>query len=105
MATNPLERHLQASVVKRLKKLQASDNTFVFRNRHGSVYGAAGDPDLYGLWRGLHFEIELKQPGQNPTPLQAQRLMAWESAGAHTFVVRSLFDLDRALHQLRLALP
>jgi hypothetical protein len=83
--------------------LQAEDKTLVFRKRHGTLTAVAGDPDLYGVWRRIPFEIELKAEGKNPTILQAARLMEWELAGAFTFVVHSLQELESALEAIRLA--
>ena len=69
----PLERSLQATATRKFKALRAQDPTFAFRKRHGSTLGLAGDPDFYGLWRGLHWELELKAPGAKPTKLQDER--------------------------------
>jgi len=63
--------------------------------------GVAGDPDLYGVWRGRPFEIELKRQGQSPTPLQAFRIAEWTRAGASTFVVHSLSEFEQAIENLR----
>lgn len=41
-----------------------------------------GDPDLYGCAGGVHFEIEVKIPGQYPTQVQEHRLKEWRSHGA-----------------------
>jgi hypothetical protein len=92
-----LERHLQASVLRHLKLLRAADSSLIFRKRPGTAGAVAGDPDITGLWRGVHFELELKQHGANPTPLQELRLQEWAAAGAIVAVVRSLDDLKRAL--------
>jgi hypothetical protein len=54
----------------------------VIRKRHGSSWGVAGDPDLYGSIRGRHFEVEIKRPGEDPTPLQQARLAQWRASGA-----------------------
>jgi len=93
----PLERHLQASVLAHLKKLRATDPSLIYRKRHGGPMGVAGDPDITGLWRGVHFEIELKAPGENPSPLQLARLAEWGRARAVVGVVRSLADLEQFL--------
>jgi hypothetical protein len=97
----PLESQLLASVARRLKALVRDDDTFQWRKRHGSPMGITGDPDLYGLWHGIHWEMELKRPGASPTPLQCIRLAAWERAGAYTFVVHSLAEFDSAIATLR----
>lgn len=101
MPHKPPESRLLAAVEARLKLISQSDPTFVWRKRHGSPMGKSGDPDLYGVWRGTPFEIELKVPGENPTLLQTYRLRQWHNAGAMTFVVRSQSELNDAIDQLR----
>jgi len=96
----PLERYLQASILRHLRLLRAHDKGFVYRKRHGSVMGTVGDPDIYGLYHGLHFEIELKIPGEEPTALQRARLFEWGSAGATWDVVRSVENLDNLIKRL-----
>ena len=62
----------------------------VIRKRHGTVFGLAGDPDLYGcLPDGRHFEIEVKRPGESATLLQRKRLADWAAASAITGVAHS----------------
>lgn len=53
----------------------------LLRKRHVTM-GVTGDPDLYGSYRGVHIEIEMKRPGEIPTPLQQQRMQEWRNAGA-----------------------
>lgn len=95
------EGRLLAAVEARLKALAISDSSFQWRKRHGSPMGRAGDPDLYGVWRGLHWEMELKREGQSPTLLQAYTLNRWRMAGAKCFVVHDLDELAAALDQIR----
>jgi hypothetical protein len=97
----PLERHLQKSILRHLKQLSLEAPGLLFRKRHGTAMGVAGDPDIYGLWNGHHFEIELKVPGEHPTPLQALRLGEWAKAGALTAVIHSVQELDLFLATLK----
>jgi hypothetical protein len=101
----PLESQLLDSIERRLKALAREDPRLVWRKRHGSAFSTSGDPDLYGLWRGHHWEMELKRPGAEPTFLQCYRLTAWNRAGALTFVVHSLGEFDAAIAALRAAFP
>lgn len=96
----PLERSIKISVLRHLKELRRQDPSLCYRKRHGSAFVTAGDPDICGLWRGVHFEIELKQPGENPTPLQRLRLEEWGRAGARTFVVHNLLEFQRAIEEI-----
>jgi hypothetical protein len=97
----PLERSLQAAVLRKLKAWREQDPGLVFRKRHGSVMGTIGDPDIYGLYHGLHFEIELKTAGHEPTLLQRARLAGWGSAGALTGVVSSIEEFQQFTENLR----
>lgn len=96
-----LESQLLATASRHLKALAREDPGFLWRKRHGSPMSVAGDPDITGLWRGHHFEMELKRPGETPTLLQAARLAQWARAGAHVFVIHSLPELKAAIDTLR----
>jgi len=95
-----LERHLQQSVLGYLRKLSRDDPSIVFRKRHGTVMGVAGDPDIYLLYKGRHAEIELKLPGNSPTTLQQVRLAEWGRAGALVGVVHSVTELRKLLSEV-----
>lgn len=62
----------------------------VVRKRHGTAWGVAGDPDLYGSINGRHFEIEVKRRGEVPTPIQRVRLADWARSGALAGVAHSV---------------
>ena len=100
----PLERHLQATVNRKFRKLRAADPRFLFRKRHGSVMGFTGDPDLYGLWAGMHWELELKTPGEKLSRLQEARGREWLQAGAIMGVARTVGEVDEFIEDLRLVL-
>jgi len=103
--SKPLERHLQATVLRKLKALRAQDDRLAFRKRHAAGMGVAGDPDVYGVWRGVAWEVELKAPGEEPTPLQWARLREWELAGCVTGVINSPQAFDSFLARLRSIIP
>lgn len=67
--------------------------------------GQTGDPDIYGVWGGVAFEIELKIPGKSPTAIQQHRLDQWRDAGALPFVVHSLDELRSSLDAIRSKRP
>ena len=83
-----------ALVAEILRALRALPGVIV-RKRHGSAWGVAGDPDLYGSIQGRHFEIEVKRPGDRPTALQEARMKQWAATGALAGVARSV---EEALH-------
>jgi hypothetical protein len=80
-----------ALVAEILRTLRALPGVIV-RKRHGSAWGVAGDPDLYGSIHGRHFEIEVKRPGDRPTALQEARMKQWAATGALVGVARSVED-------------
>jgi hypothetical protein len=85
-----------------MKTLRQRDPTFLFRKKHGTRFGVAGDPDLYGAWHGVPWAIELKRPGEQPTQLQTLRLAEWSAAGAYTGVIHSMPEFHRWLGEFPL---
>lgn len=85
------ESSLIAEILRALRALPG----VVVRKRHGSAWGIAGDPDLYGSINGRHFEIEVKRPGERPTALQQARLKQWAASGARAGVATSVEDALR----------
>jgi ssDNA-binding Zn-finger/Zn-ribbon topoisomerase 1 len=86
-----LESSITNAIMRELKK----HPHIVVRKRHGTGMGVAGDPDLYGVIRGQHFEIEVKRlddPDSQCSQLQLQRLLEWHANGALVGVARSVND-------------
>lgn len=84
----------------RSKKIVKWINTlpgFKAVKRHQAGWNRKGDPDITGCGgpSGRRFELETKQPGEGPTPLQEIRLREWSEAGAVTGVVREVEDARR----------
>jgi len=89
----PTETSIVNAIKRKLKELGA-----VVRKSHGGGYGTvAGDPDLYGCYRGIMFQIEVKVPGNYPTKLQRIRLREWADAGAVTGVAWCVDDIYEIL--------
>lgn len=61
--------------------------------RHQGGYGRKGDPDITGCLRGLHFELEVKQPGKNLTQIQKVKLAEWKEVGSITGRVENVNDV------------
>lgn len=61
------------------------------RKRRGGVSNA-GEPDIEGCIYGLHFEIECKAPGNEPTKNQLAKILQWKAARAIVGVSKSLDD-------------
>lgn len=62
-------------------------------------YGlGVGSPDLVCLHAGRCFGLEVKRPGERPTPEQVQCHAAWERvAGVRTWVVTSVDEAKSAV--------
>jgi hypothetical protein len=68
------------------------------RKRKGGMANA-GEPDIEACIAGLHFEFEVKRPGQKLTPLQGVKLLQWRQAGAAAGRVESKADVMRLICQ------
>lgn len=69
---------------------------------HGSLLQRRGEPDISGevylAGKGfMHLKIEVKCPGESPTPLQLHRLEHYASFGYVAFWCNSLEDFKRQL--------
>ncbi len=84
--TIPRESALVAAIIAALRDIPGC----AVRKRHGTAWGFAGDPDLYGSINGRHFELEVKRRGEEATRLQLLRINEWRGAGAISEVVYSV---------------
>lgn len=66
---------------------------------HGGSFGNAGKPDITGCINGRRFEIEVKRPGNKPTPLQLKTLEEWRQAGALAGVAYNVDDVKEILQE------
>jgi hypothetical protein len=85
----------ESSIVDSIVKWINSQPQAIARKRHGTVYGVAGDPDVDACVRGHCVQIEVKQPGKHPTPLQFKRLEEWGKAGADAIWVTTLDEVKQ----------
>ena len=60
---------------------------------HGSRYSDAGEPDIDACIDGRSVKIELKMPGNKPTPVQMASMRRWERSGALVFWATSLDEV------------
>lgn len=66
--------------------------------QHGTMYGKNGVPDILGcLPDGRMLALEVKRPGEKPTPLQKYELLEWAARHAITGVVESVAQVKELL--------
>lgn len=61
---------------------------------------SGGEPDIDACWNGRSVKIEVKVPGNTPTPRQAAVLELWRKAGALVGWVTSLEEAKELLAEL-----
>jgi hypothetical protein len=87
----------ESAIVKAILAYLNSLPGCVARKRWGGGMGVAGDPDIDACIRGRSVQLEVKRPGEMPTPLQLKRLEEWRQAGAVVAVVHSLAEVTGLL--------
>jgi hypothetical protein len=85
-----LEKTRQKNIVRYLKAVPGCKAEV----RTQTGYGTKGGADILGCINGRHFELEVKQPGNKPTPLQVRWLQEWAECGAITGCVENV-DMTR----------
>jgi Holliday junction resolvase len=63
---------------------------------HGGPYQQMGLPDLWCVWQGRLVCLEVKLPGEQPTPRQEHEIGRLRAAGATVAVVTSV---DESIEQ------
>ena len=101
------ETALQRAIVDSLR-LTYGRNMDLMRTQSGRVRKGRswiylcpeGTPDLCGCLHGRFFALEVKLPGEDPTPVQLERHAELRRAGAVVTVVHSVTEAVAALSQL-----
>ena len=87
----------ERAITKRIATyLKGLEGCWHFKVR-GSAWQQAGVPDIVGVYRGRFFALEVKQPGNKPTVLQAAMLRQITAAGGIAAVVTSVEEARAAL--------
>lgn len=82
----PLEKEIQPQVKAEIKKI--FPNAYLWKNHNQGIYAASGLPDLMFVDHGQLYVIEVKRPGEKPTPLQEATMKNLSNSGARvTWVV------------------
>ncbi|HOQ47727.1 MAG TPA: hypothetical protein PLA43_10675 [Bryobacteraceae bacterium] len=92
----------ERSIVKAILTYLNSLPCCLARKRWGGGMGVAGDPDIDACIRGRSVQLEVKRPGERPTPLQLKRIEEWRRAGAVVAVVSSVADVKSLLTEVDL---
>lgn len=105
----PAEKNFQAAAMKRIRDPRDEDG-WGGEAYHPIGTGATsqGEPDIIGVvlitgWGGdaaglgRHFAIELKQPGNEPTPKQASKLRRYANAGSLAGWATTMEEVDAIL--------
>lgn len=86
----PAEASVYLGINKWLKEIDLPEDPCNYRKRHGCIYSQRGDSDFLVLYRALHFEIEVKKPGEEPTRDQWIRLIKCHKAGGVAGIAKSV---------------
>lgn len=63
--------------------------------------GSTGWPDVIACWRGRFLGVEVKRPGEDPSPAQRRMHAELAAAGATLMVVHCLEELEIGLRALQ----
>ena len=77
----------EAKVKKNCTDLLKKCNAYYFMPS-ANGYGRTGIPDIVGCYNGKFFAVECKAGDNKTTPLQNRELLAVETAGGASFVIR-----------------
>ena len=86
----PLEKDIQADIMKWLKK---RPNSFTWKAQAGP-YAPKGLPDIFHMEDGRPYAFEVKRPGGEVRPLQEKAIEGLMKAGVIALVVYSLEDVQ-----------
>lgn len=95
LAKRPSPRE-SALVTQILATLRALPETWAVKV-HGSIYSAAGTPDILGSHRGRAIALEVKRHGGRVTSIQKRHLALWNASGAVCGVVHDVGEVRELL--------
>ena len=81
MMKGSVEQHIQTSIIKYIKSIGGLP---IKQNQIG-IYAQAGVPDIIACIKGRFVAIEVKRPGQKPTPIQEAFLESITKKGGVAF--------------------
>jgi hypothetical protein len=88
----------ESSIVTAIKRRATVAGWWVMKH-HGSAYSLAGLPDLVMHKGGVTVYMEVKRPGEKPTPIQVRRMAELrERGGVPAVVVTSVEQAASVMH-------
>ena len=92
-------RQNEKTIIKQiLRYLQNLPGCYAYK-RYGGRHNPS-EPDISGCIQGIRFEIEVKAPGNKPTPGQRAALKRWRRAGAIVGVAYSVEDARELIEEV-----
>jgi hypothetical protein len=89
-------RKKEGSITKRcLKWINTLPKTHC--EKRGAGPNRKGKPDITGATHGIRIEIEMKAPGEHPTPIQMYHLIGWQSVGCIAFWTASFEEFKKRI--------
>ena len=89
----------ERDLIKKAKDHIAAIGGIAFKY-HGGPFSEAGVPDILCCLAGRFVAIEMKVPGNAPTPIQLRQIQRLTKAGAYAFVCSDIEDLKKRLAHL-----
>lgn len=83
----------EAAIVRKIMLYLADRGGFVWKQQAGPRAPMAGLPDVFYLEAGTLYAIEVKRPGERPTPIQERRILELRKSGAVAIVACSVDDV------------
>lgn len=94
MVKGSVEQRIQTSIIKYIKSIGGLP---IKQNQIG-IYAQAGVPDIIACIKGRFVAIEVKRPGQKPTPIQEAFLASIAKKGGVAFWAD---NLDKVKNELK----
>lgn len=92
---------LRAKVVRHFTALKRAGEPIWWLKVFGNRFQRPGVPDFLVCWGGVFGALELKQPGEHPTPIQTKEIADIRQAGGIVCVADSMEGVDLFLAWLR----
>ena len=79
--------------------LESLENSIVERREAGGFSYKKGRPDLWCVYKGKHYEIEVKDPKGDTTIMQDKQKIKLEKAGCIYILAKTLDDVRKVINE------